>query len=71
MTGIAIPHTDAHADPVHELANVFNVIQTSVGYLLAVCPLPGETQEVVVDLQVCVERFPELLKRLRAISQIR
>jgi hypothetical protein len=71
MTAAPIPHAAVTADPVHDLANMFNVIQVSVGYLLAVCPLPGETRDVVVDLQGCVDRFPELLRRLRVTSQNR
>ena len=68
MNAIAIAKTD---DPVHDLANVANVIQASVGYLLAVCPLPGETRDVVADLKLAADRFPELLRRLRVTSQFR
>jgi hypothetical protein len=71
MTTVATPHADAQDDPVHDLANVFNVIETSVGYLLAVCPLPGETRDVVEDLKLATDRFPELLGRLRVTSQNR
>jgi predicted hydrolase (HD superfamily) len=69
MTAAVSPHAAVTADPVHDLANVLNAIQASVGYLLAACPLPGETRDVVVDLQLCVDRFPELLGRLRVTSQ--
>jgi hypothetical protein len=71
MTTVAIAHADAQAEAVHDLANVFNAIAASVGYLLAVCPLPGETRDVVEDLKLATDRFPELLGRLRVTSQNR
>lgn len=57
---------DPRTEAVHELSNLLFVIQTSVGYLVAHTALDQECRDVVADLQLCVERFPGLLGRLRA-----
>jgi hypothetical protein len=57
---------DAPGEAVHDLANVLAAVTASVGFLVAHTALDREYRDVVSDLQVCVDRFPELLKRLRA-----
>jgi hypothetical protein len=59
------PDSDG-AKAVHDLANVAGIISTSVTYLLENVVLDAEGRDAVNDLQLCVDRFPKLLERLRA-----
>jgi hypothetical protein len=62
---------DAPGEAVHDLANVLAAVTASVGFLVAHTALDRECRDVVADLQECVDRFPDLLRRLRVTSQSR
>lgn len=55
-----------HGKAVHDLANILGAVTAAVGYLVERSgPLPEDIRDAICDLELCTERLPGLLARLR------